>query len=123
MEQTRSIPQQKYNGAGEAEVVPGYELSIILREWVVSWLADRPLIVGGDFEGPHSWLAAKTRINVRRVSGLINGEYTCVPVSQADLVLQAIERTDKFTELHVIPNPNWSPERWHEYMSERGCSE
>lgn len=106
--------QRRYNGAGEAEVVPGYELSEILREWVVKRLAIN--------QSTHEWLAEQTGIHVRRISGLINGEYTCVPLSQADAVLQAIERADYLeTRLHVIPNPNWSPERWMQYMQERGC--
>ena len=116
IQQIRPIPQNKLHGRGEAEVVPGYELSEILREWVVQRLAEN--------NSTHEWLAEKTGLHVRRVSGIINGEYVCVPLSQADKLLQAIERTDLYhvvpARIHVIPNPNWSQERWQEYMEERG---
>jgi plasmid maintenance system antidote protein VapI len=116
LEKARAMttPQQRLHGKGEAEVVPGYELSEILREWVVKRLATN--------ETTHEWLAEQTGIHVRRVSDLINGEFTLVPLSQADKLLQAIDRADYLANrLHVIPNPYWSPERWRQYMEERGC--
>jgi hypothetical protein len=121
LEKVKAKGQPRYNGSGEAEVVPGYELSEILREWVVRFLAERPLDTNGDFVGPHAYLSEQTGIHTRRVSGIINGEFTLVPLSQADKLLQAIDRPDCLHQIHVIPNPNWSPERWHEYMAERGC--
>jgi hypothetical protein len=112
----RREQEPRKHGKGEAEVVPGYELSMVLRRWVVQ----RMLLE----QSTHEWLAERTGIHVRRISGLINGEYTLVPLSQADLVLRAIERADLYrTDIHVIPNPNWTQERWHEYMTERGCGD
>jgi hypothetical protein len=112
--------REHYNGVGEAEVVPGFQLSEIMLTWVRAYIAERP--IGKDFVGPIGWLAEKTGINPRRVQGICNGEYSTVGVSQADALLSAIERTDLFTSLWVSPNPNWSNEKWIEYLRERGCA-
>src|SRR5215831_524508 len=113
MDQARE-PKVHKHGKGEAEVVPGYELSMVLRRWVVQRMALE--------QSTHEWLSERTGIHARRISGLINGEFTLVPLSQVDLILEAIERTDLLhTDLHVIPNPNWDQERWVEYMENRGC--
>ena len=115
MDQARE-PKVHKHGKGEAEVVPGYELAMVLRRWVVQRLALE--------QSTHEWLSERTGIHARRISGLINGEFTLVPLSQVDKVLQAIERPDLVgTDIHVIPNPSWSQERWQEYMAERGCGD
>ena len=130
-------PQPRLYGVGEAEIVPGYQLSEILRRWVVEWLADRPRnhtpmgvgvheIEEGDvFMGPVDWLAEKTEINVRRVQGFVNGDYATVGLSQADAVLTAIGHNVDYLnntgEIMILPNPNWSQEKWIAYMEDRGC--
>jgi hypothetical protein len=127
------VAMPKYGGQGEAEIVPGYELSPVLRKWVVEWLAERPLdyrplgVTRGEqdlsntFMGPIDWLAEKTGIHTRRVSGIVNGEFETVPLSQADALLSAIGRNDLLGyEINVWPNPNWSLEKWMAYMQEHG---
>jgi hypothetical protein len=123
-------PESSYNGAGEAEVVPGFQLSVVLRKWVVEWLRERPYrnentngATVMQFHGPHDYLSEQTGLHVRRVSGIINGEFFVVPLTQADALLQAIERPDLLGagEIQVVVNPNWSLEKWMDYMAERGC--
>jgi hypothetical protein len=130
----RPIP--KYNGTGEAQVVFGEQLSNILQRWKANYLlernpeAERVREYGrrGKFAsvraviGPEEWLSQETGIHDRRIRGLIRGEYKFVPLTQADAVLTALDKQDLLKDiLHVIPNPNWSPEKWAEYMRERGC--
>lgn len=111
---------------GEAEVVCAEPLGAVLREWIVEHLRERPLMgTGGTdelFIGPIQWLAQETDLNERRISGISNGEFKHVPLSQADKLLSAIGKPYLLgKEISVIPNPNWSTERWAEYMASRGC--
>jgi hypothetical protein len=40
----------------------------------------------------------------------------------ADKILTAMSLADMLgNEIHVIPNPNWSQERWQAWAAERGC--
>jgi hypothetical protein len=123
-----------YRKVGEAEVVQGEEFSAVMRKWVVSFLADHPLdsygtgegSFGGkdpDFIGPIQMLAERTKINARRVSGICNGEFKYVSLTQAEALLGAIDSEYKLSngEIRVIPNPMWSPEQWVDYMQSRGC--
>lgn len=113
------------NRQGEAEVVRAEPLSTVLRSWVKEWLAQYPIdSAGGEhFMGPIQVLAEKTEINVRRVSGIVNGEFEFVSLSQADKLLTAAGLWDYISngEIPVIPNPNWSMVKWQAYMDERGC--
>lgn len=131
---------------GEAEVVDGALLSEHLRAWVVEWLRERPIssnqsgfvrrpdktsgAVGVEhisewvpFVGPIAYLSEKTGIHQRRVSGICNGEYEYVPLSQADALLTAAGLNHLLADgtIEVIPSPRWSLERWVDYMMERGC--
>lgn len=126
-----------YKGVGEAEVVPGFQLARVLQAWTVKFLDGRSkngsnrignVQFGVEEDeadymfGPVQYLAHYSGIHIRRVSGICNGEFQVVPLTQADKLLQAIERPDLLgTEIQVVPNPNWSLEKWLEYMQERGC--
>jgi len=129
-------PVTNYNGAGEAEVVPGFQLAKVLQDWTIRYLDGRSKngsnrignVSFGDDEddeaqymfGPVQYLAHYSGIHIRRVSGICNGEFPMVPLSQADKILQAIERPDLLGDVvQVVPNPNWSPERWYTYMKDR----
>lgn len=123
---TESVePKPRYNGAGEAEVVPGYQLAPVIREWVVRWLAERPSDTEVDktrFMGPWEWLSEKTGLPVRRISGMANEEFPTVGLSRADKVLSAMGKQHLLGgEIQVVQSPNWSLEKWMEYMQERGC--
>lgn len=118
---------------GEAQVVFGEQLSEILLKWKAAYLKERnPDTETGPFAysvkgygpivGPTQYISMQTGIDRRRVSGMMNGEYKFVPLSQADAVLSAIDKDYLIGGfLHVIPNPNWSMESWVNYMKERGC--
>jgi hypothetical protein len=115
-----------YNGKGEPEVVPCYQLAKILNEWIEKYVADRPLRMAEDggafgetFMGPIAWLVDKTGLNERSIHRIIKEEIKVVSLTQADLLLTAIDR--HLSEVQVVPNPNWSLERWIDYMKERGC--
>jgi hypothetical protein len=119
----------QYNGRGPAEVVPGFQLSTVLREWIVRYLDGRGIseskLVGDEVAmfGPIQYLSHWTGISVRRVSGICNGEFPNVPYQQAEILLMVIDRDYLLAngEIQVVPNPNWSLEKWMDYMRERGC--
>lgn len=133
--QPPSYEPVRYWNRGEAEGVLGEQLSIVLRRFVVEWLADRPTnhtpmgqlnsekTQAEVFMGPIQYLAEKTEINIRRVSAIVNGEIDFVGLSQADKLLLAANLDHKLDtdEIRVISNPKWSLERWVEYMEARGC--
>jgi hypothetical protein len=107
---------------GEAEVVPAEPLGSILRAWCVRWLQERPRDRQGEFVGPVNWLAEQTGIHIDRVEQICNGKIARVPLSQADKLLIAIDSNYMLgSVIRVKPNPNWSFEKWQEYMQGRGC--
>lgn len=118
------------NKSGEAQVVFGAQLAEILKEWRDLWELERTEYeqssygrpAGSGVMGPTQYISTQTGIDRRRVSGIVNGEWKFIPLSQADAVLSAIGKDYLIGGfLHVIPNPNWSMESWVEYMKERGC--
>jgi hypothetical protein len=117
--------KRRYNGMGEAEVVLGEQLSNVIRQWVKEWLVDRPRVdqINGRVMGPMDYLKEQTGIHIRRVQGIANGEFKLVSVTQADSILTVIGKQYMLSngEIRVIPNPNWSLDRWTDYMRERGC--
>ena len=68
-------------------------------------------------------IAEVTGLNPRRIYGIIRNEYKTVGLTTAEKLLMAIDKEDYIASGHVrvIPNPNWSFERWVNYMRERGC--
>ena len=120
--------ERSYNGQGEAQVVLGMQLSGILKEWKEQFKIEHPRYQGGSpFEeivmGPNDWLKEHTGLHIRRVQGLINGEFPTVSLTQAEVCLMAIGQEHLLSNgtIHIIPNPGWSLDRWIDYMSERGC--
>lgn len=117
--------ERSYNGKGEAQVVLGNQLAKVLQEWRTAfdrrnegYDTYRDVIMG-----PMDWLKEMTGLHIRRIHGLVKGEYEIVPLTQAELVLMAIDKDYLLSNgtIHVIPNPNWSLEKWTNYMKERGC--
>lgn len=116
--------EKRYEGRGEAEVVVGAQLSQILQQWKADWHKKYNVYYdNGRAMGSMDWLKEMTGLNIRRLHGLLVGEYKVVSLSQADLVLTVIGKSDLITHgvIKVIPNPNWSFEHYCEYMQERGC--
>lgn len=117
--------EQSYNGKGEAQVVIGYQLAKVLQEWREAFdRRNEGYDAGRDkIMGSLDWLKEMTGIHVRRIHGLVKGEYPIVNLSQAELVLMAIDKDYLLSNgtIHVIPNPNWSLEKWTTYMERMGC--
>jgi hypothetical protein len=123
----------RYNGTGEPEVVPGFQIARWMQPWVEHFVAERPYGqfvhktiqtgYGNDFIGPIGFLEFHTGINERRIRGIIKGEIQFVPLSDADEILSAAGLSHLLAtgEIQVVPNPNWSPEKWLAWMEERGC--
>jgi hypothetical protein len=143
MERTREIRDleeesennyRKFNAAGSPEVVLGQQLAEILQEWKVNYLKERNPekefpkgwktgVVNSQVIGPVDYLKEHTGLDPRRIFGMIKGEYKIIALAQAELILMVIDREYLLSNgyLRVIPNPNWSLERWMNYMNERGC--
>lgn len=117
--------ERQYNGRGEPEVVIGKQLVPIIAKWREDWLKQRGVQEQRDglVMGPMDWLKEMTGMHIRRISGIAQGEFQFIPVSQADLLLTVMGLGGLLSNgtVMVIPNPNWSPERWLAYMEEKGC--
>lgn len=121
--------EKKYNAAGEPEVVFGKQLAEVLDTWRQDWLkkrtADEQRRGNPDNRvmGPLDWLKEMTGLHARRIYGLMQAENPYVSLSQAELILMVIDREYLLSNgtIRVVPNPNWSPEKWLAYMEERGC--
>ena len=105
----------------------------MLQEWKRLYLLERDVDYSQGMQftsdknrtviGPTQWLAQETGIRERRIWGMMVAESRTVQLSRADRVLLAIGKQQYLTDgtLHVVPNPNWSFEKWITYMEERGC--
>lgn len=117
--------EQSYNGKGEAQVVLGVQLAKVLQEWREAYdRRNKGYDPSRDkIMGPMDWLKEMTGIHIRRIHGLVKGEYETVNLSQAELVLMTIDREYLLSNgtIQVIPNPNWSLEKWTAYMERMGC--
>ncbi len=128
----------RMSGAGDAEVVRPEPLGSIVREWITNYANDRPLYTGQsgytqvawNFIGPLQALSYRTKssydgtvVNVRKINGIARNEFKFISLILADRLMVAMDQHDRIAtgEIEVIPNPNWSMERWLAYMSERGC--
>lgn len=124
----------RFHGKGDAEVVATVQISPIILRWLEEWRAERPNVYSDSrnfsakskdrnpFYGALNWLAEQTGLDQRRISKIAKGEVDFISLETADRLLTAMGMPHKLTsEIQVVPNPNWSPERWAEYMRERGC--
>jgi hypothetical protein len=115
--------EKKYNAAGEPEVVFGKQLAEVLNTWREEWLKKRDYEKEQRVMGPLDWLKEMTGLHARRIYGLMQAENPYVSLTQAELILMVIDREYLLSNgtIRVVPNPNWSPEKWLAYMEERGC--
>lgn len=123
----------RYNGTGEPQVVPGYQLAAVLQEWRKRYVKERPpnyrtgqIAEAGkidDFVSPVQFLIQETGLPDRRIRGYINGEYPVVGHTRAELLLMAIDREYMLVngEIQTVPNPHWSLEKYLEWRREQGC--
>lgn len=124
-----------YHNRGEAEVVPAFQIAAILQRWLDLWRLERPLGQhaathfsskekrGADFIGALEYLANESGLHTRKIAGIVREEVNFISLTDADKLLHALSMEHLLStgEIQVVPNPNWSPERWREYMQERGC--
>ena len=123
-----------YFKQGEPEVVPTYQLAVVIREWSLRFLADRPrdqwqtgktFVDSGmpEFMGPVDWLTKETGIDQRQISRITTEETVTTSLTVAEKLLMAIDREYMLAngEIQVVPNPSWSLDQWMSYMRERGC--
>lgn len=132
-QQLNGPKRSPWASTGEPQVVSCRKLSTILKRFCERWEANRPTGTGQTgkagggpgqgFTGPHQYLAHETGINIRQIGRIINQETTWVGLGKADALLQAIDTGERVgQDIQVRKNPTWSQERWHEYMSSRGCA-
>jgi hypothetical protein len=128
IERSLWVEEDRKNGAGEPQVVLCEQLAIEVRDWSKKWLVERDSSLFSNdpavkVMGPIDWLSEKTGIHVRRLGGISNNEFDTVSLSQAEKILIAIDRDYMLSngEIHVIPNPNWSLEKWTDHMRQAGC--
>lgn len=105
------------------EVVDANLFALILRAWVVKYLADRPQ--SRQFTGPTAAIAFWAGISERTVSRYVNNdsENPWVDINVAERLLIPIEEENALRDgrLPVFPNPSLSMELWMTRMKERGC--
>jgi hypothetical protein len=120
---------QRANGMHDPLVVPTSELREVLLEWALQ----RGYHSGGrsamgqdpDHQSIHQYLAEHTTIHWKRIERILSvgGSYWVpknVAYGDADELLIAIGRPDLLgTRVSVIPNPQWSQERWRKHMAEQ----
>ena len=121
--ENRPLRQHSYHNQGSPNVVPGYQISKVLREWIVKYLAERPLNQQTEFMGPVNYIAEHAGVSTRQVSRVANGELEVVAEKMAEKLLMAVglEHMMMTDEIQVVPSPYWSTEKWVEYMQSRGC--
>jgi hypothetical protein len=128
----------EFNGRGEAEVVPTEEIGALIRNFSKRWVAERPTSFREMeidvpessirpnktvFMGPIDYLSTHTGIQPRQIARITSGELKMLSFSQAEKLLMAMDKEYLLStgEISVVRNPNWSPEKWMEYMESRGC--
>lgn len=121
------------NGQGEPLVVIG--LGSFLKQWVEEWRSSRPpnrKVLHHEqgwsdntpnFMSAYYYLEEQTGIHHDRLRAIASGKIARVSLSQADLIVSALERPDLLRSrgISVIPNPNYTQEQWISRMRERGC--
>lgn len=126
---------------GEALVVlsdSAEALREVLRQWSKRWLlarevsrdkfssADRVEEESSGFVrliGPMEYLEQETEINRRTIRMVVSGDLDPVPFSKVEKLLIAIDRHYMLSngEIHVVPNPRWTQERFQEWWKGRSC--
>lgn len=104
----------KHNsGMSEAESVRTEELTIILNSWFRRQT---------DHDSLHN-LADKVGMDESYIRRMLQGKTKYTALTLADKILTAIDRPDALSngEVTVIPNPQWTMEKYIAYMESRGC--
>jgi hypothetical protein len=122
--------QTKFRNLGEPEIVLVSELAPVVNAWINRWTKDRPMMMSlgnaatesATFYGPMKYISENSGVNPRRIYMVCKMEMDRIGLSQAEKILQAIDREYMLAtgEIQVLPNPNWKMAKWVEYMRERG---
>jgi hypothetical protein len=124
---------KKLNGASDGLVVRSADLAAVVKPWIEAWYVDHDYIWTGERwswwmgpgdhvtpMGPYDWLSQETGFSARSLYRVLNGETKHTAFRIADTVLTVIGREDAIdAELAVIPNPQWSQEKWMAWYAER----
>lgn len=109
----------------EPQVVIVQQIAREIREFNRKWLSGRTQRESrnGEVMGPVQWLSQKTEINIRQIARITNEEVQTVGLSDAEKILIALDLEYLLSngEIHIIPNPRWSLEKWVAYMQAQGC--
>jgi hypothetical protein len=107
----------------DPQVVPTEELAAVLRRASDEWEADH--INEFDPRSQYSFTSVTGElagIDPRIVRKILLRETKYTNLHMADKILTALELTRFLgVEIHIIPNPGWSQERWQAWAAERGC--
>jgi hypothetical protein len=118
------------SGMSEAEVVSAELLGKVLLEWEERWYRERdhrestkPYDERLPITGPRKYLENEAGVNGRAIYEIVRGRRKYVTLTVAEKLLMAIDREYMLVngDIPVVPNPQWSAERYNTYMRERGC--
>lgn len=72
---------------------------------------------------PFGWLVETTGLDYRVIYRIVSRETKWTTFRVADLILTAIGSYHKLATgaIPVVPNPQWSNEKYISYLEERGC--
>ena len=115
----------KRNNGWDPLVVSTHELATVLQRWVDEFRSDHSILPNDEQAGAITLLAQSLSLDDRVITRILNEETLHTTLGLADEILQFIERPDATHnhEIHVVPNPMWSLDRWIEWYLEerRGC--
>jgi hypothetical protein len=127
-----ALPPKPRGGSGlsAAEMVPADKLAVVLREWIQRYTGERDPRIQRPSPGTRGELTMSAQqyivcwsgIQLRVLTGILNGEKTNVTFETAEKLLMVIGREYMLAtgEVPVVPNPQWSQETFRQYMEERG---
>jgi len=120
------------------------DLAVVLERFIKDWLAERPedetAIVSYGYAraedrymGPIAYIAERTGLADRRISGIIARETYTTSYYMADLILTKIHMGHRIDDLRIVPDSAIirgngattkhfkSNEEWLEYLDSIGC--
>ena len=140
-------PSSRGSGLRDAEGVMTADLQKELKRWRKEFEANHPRNEGrsgrvgntyaswGNYKeirqfteptvqmGAVDWLHEKSGVPTRQISRILAGESKWTNLKMADALLTAIGSYHKLAyEIRVVPNPQWTNEKYVEYLRERGCA-
>jgi len=123
------------SGLSDPFVVSTDDLAAVVERWIVAHEADHPAPNYNAHDPDYqpsaaisglTYIAEWAGVPIRSVTRVLRRETRFTTLEVADRLLVVTECSHLLADdypggLRVVPNPYWSQERWHAYMSERGC--